>query len=215
MIGLKLRVGSSDGPIHTVIGYSKDAVQLDYNGILPSGTKLYSVDGYEVMTLGATTSTSSATFYESRTEQQAIDEDGVDKPDFGWRFKHLGWQVPFEEGTSAYGSLISLQLNRQGVGTEGPTSITGSNGRPLALLQGTTITNLATQVNGWKTSTDGTGASTYNLEADALSDEDDDYFIYADAYISWSGETQVVSTPGSDMVDLEEYSPTNTVEVEI
>lgn len=153
-----------------------------------------------------------ASFFESRTEQQVLEEDGPSGPyDFGWRFKHLGWEVPFIEGSSLFGSLTALNLNRQGVGVEGPTSISGDNGKPLVLTQKVSITNLPTQVNGWKTSTSPT---VYNLEAEAL-DEVDDYTIYADAYFSWDGVTGVISSPGITGDELTEYPANNTVVVDV
>lgn len=153
-----------------------------------------------------------ATFWESRTEQQVITEDGPSGPyDFGWRFKHLGWAVPFEDGSSPYGAFTSLNQNRQGVGVQGPTSIAGNNGKPLILVQKVDITNLPTQVNGWKTST---SPNVYSLEAGAL-DDIDDVTIYADAFFSWDGTTGVVSAPGITGEGLVEYPATNTVVVDV
>ena len=95
-----------------------------------------------------------ASFWESRTEQQVLNEDGPSGPyDFGWKFNHLGWRVPFEDGSSSFGELTSLNQNRQGVGVQGPTSISGDSGKPLVLTQKVNISNLPAQVNGWKTST--------------------------------------------------------------
>lgn len=155
-----------------------------------------------------------ASFYESRTEQQVIDEtpDPITTGyDFGWRFRHLGWSVPFNEGSTLFGGLTSLNQNRQGVGTEGPTSTSGNNGKPLVLTQKVNITNGNTQVNGWKTST---SPSSFNLEVAAL-DEVDQHYIYADAYLSWDGATGTVSAPGITGVGLVEYPANNTVVVDV
>lgn len=153
-----------------------------------------------------------ASFFESRTEQQVLDEDAeAGVFDFGWRFKNLGWAVPFEQGNSVYGSLTSLNQNRQGLGVQGPTSISGENGRPLFLTQKVPITNLPAQVNGWKTST---SPNVYNLEADAL-DEIDGYSIYADAFFSWTADSTTPSAPGISGEGLIEYPANNTVTVDV
>ena len=153
-----------------------------------------------------------ATFWEARTEQQVLDEDGPSGPyDFGWKFNHLGWSVPFREGNSLYGSLTSLNQNRQGVGVQGPTSIAGDSGKPLVLTQKVNISNLPAQVNGWKTST---SPNVYSLEADAL-DDVDSVTIYADAYFSWDGTTGAVSAPGITGEGMIEYPATNTVVVDV
>lgn len=153
-----------------------------------------------------------ATFYESRSEEQVLDEDGPSGPyDFGWRLVDQGWNVNFEDGVSLFGSLPSLNQNITGIGTQGPTSTTGDNGRPLILLQSVNITNKPEQVNGWKSS--GTPA-TYELETDNLIDVDDDT-IYADAYISWNGTTGEVAAPGYTDDVLIEYPAANTIVVDI
>jgi hypothetical protein len=153
-----------------------------------------------------------ASFWEARTEQQVLNEteDG-DSYDFGWKFNHLGWAVPFAEGNSQYGSLTSLNQNRQGVGVQGPTSISGDNGKPLVLVQKVNITNLPAQVNGWKTST---SPNVFNLEADALEDVDN-YTIYADAFFSWDGTTGEVVAPGITGEGLTEYPANNSVVVDV
>ena len=61
----------------------------------------------------------------------------------------------------------------------------GSSGRPLVLLQAPAISNLPTQVNGWKSSDDPTS---YALNPATVYEVDTDY-TYADAYITWDGET--------------------------
>jgi|SRR5688572_14177268 len=153
-----------------------------------------------------------ATFFESRSELQVLEEDGPSGPyDFGWRLVDQGWEVNFEDGISLYGSLPSLNQNIIGLGIQGPTSISGTNGMPLVLVQGVNITNKQVQVNGWKSSQTPT---TYELETDNLEAVDDDT-IYADAYISWNGVTTEVSAPGLTDDTLIEYPATNTVEVDI
>ena len=117
----------------------------------------------------------------------------------------------FRNGVSLFGDLAALNQNRQGVGVQGPTSTAGSSGRPLVLLQAPTISNLPTQVNGWKSSDDPTS---YALNPATVSEVDTDY-TYADAYITWDGETGAVSAPGSDMIGLIEYSATASVVVEV
>lgn len=152
-----------------------------------------------------------ASFFESRSEQQVLDEDGPSGPyDFGWRFVDLGWAVNFELGTSLFGSLPSLNQNISGLGIEGPTSTTGDNGRPLALVQKIDINNGQTQVNGWKSSNT---PSSYNLDPNNLRDVDS-FYIYGDAFISWTAEG-VVSAPGSNQIGMTEYAPTSTIVVDI
>lgn len=149
-----------------------------------------------------------ASFFESRTEAQVIEEDGPSGPyDFGWRFVDQGWAVNFEEGLSLFGSLPSLNQNIIGLGEQGPTTTAGNNGMPLILTQKVSITNDVAQVNGWKSSQT---PLTYELETDNFIETDDDT-IYADAYISWNGTTgEVVGVTGP----LVEYPATNTVIVE-
>lgn len=150
-----------------------------------------------------------ASFFQSRTEQQALDELG-DATKYGWSFVHQGWSVPFERGVSLYGSLPALNLNIQGIGVSGSTPITGDNGRALSLVQKVASTNLNRQVNGWKTSS---SPGVYNLEASALT-EVDTLYIYADAYFSWNGDTGAVEAPGVSS-PLEEYPANNSVVVEV
>lgn len=153
-----------------------------------------------------------ASFYESRSEQQVLTEDGPSGPfDFGWRFVDQGWAVNFENGLSAFGSFPSLNQNISGIGTQGPTSTSGNNGRPLLLLQKVEITNRPTQVNGWKSTQTPTS---YQLDPDNLTSVDSDY-IYGDAYIAWDGTTGAVTAPGLTTSTLPEYPASNTVEVVI
>lgn len=139
-----------------------------------------------------------ASFFESRTEQQAIDEDGL-MADYGWRFKDLGWKIGYEDGSSLYGSLPSLNQNIEGLGVQGPTSISGNNGKPTALTQNVSIADKREQVNGWKSSQT---PSSYDLDVDNITDIDDE-FIYADAFISWTADSTVVSSPGLTTNTLE------------
>lgn len=150
-----------------------------------------------------------ASFFESRTERQVLEEETTEF-DFGWVFKHLGWAVPFEQGSAAYGELTSLNQNRQGVGVQGPTTIEGDNGRPLTLTQKVNIVNEQVQVNGWKSSNTPT---TYNLDPANIRTLDTLY-IYADAFVSWNGTTGAITTATPSSV-LVEQSPTNNVEVDV
>lgn len=150
-----------------------------------------------------------ATFFESRTEQQAYSEDYPNAPDFGWRARHLGWKVLFTNGITAYGDLVAINQNRQNVGVQGPTSTNGDSGRPLVLLQKPVITNAPPQVNGWKSSNSRTS---YSVAASDVQNVDTNY-VYADAFISWDADGAVVA-PGSDMVGLVEYPATNTIRLE-
>lgn len=152
-----------------------------------------------------------ASFFESRTERQVLEEDFPGPYNFGWKFNHLGWLINFEEGNSLFGSLPSLNQNIEGIGTQGPTSTAGNNGRPLALLQKVNITNSFAQVNGWKSTQTPT---TFLLDPDNLTDIDTD-FIYADAFIQWDGTTGQVSAPGLATNSLIEYTATATVEVSV
>src|SRR5690606_18033994 len=165
------------------------------------------VGGVGIPAAGVTSET--ATLFQSRSEQQALDEL-VDVSQHGWDFIHQGWSVPFENGVSLYGSLPALNLNINGVGVSGSTPITGSNGRAMSLSQKVEVTNRTRQVNGWKTSS---SPGVYNLEVSALSDVDTLY-IYADAYFRWDGTTGEVTAPGVDS-PLDEYPANNAVVVEV
>lgn len=148
-----------------------------------------------------------ASIFEARSEEQVLAEDSPDGPyNFGWRFKHLGWKVFFDNGISLYGSLPSLNQNIEGVGTMGPTPTNDNNGAPAVLTQGVTITNLPGQVNGWKSTASST---TYSPNPSDI-EEIDDVAVYADAYISWDGSTGNVT---GDTGTLTEYSPTNTIRI--
>lgn len=148
-----------------------------------------------------------ATIFESRTEQQVLDEPVVGESDFGWRYKHLGWMVNYERGRVLYGSLTAVNQNRQNIGIQGPTDTSGTNGSPQVLNQKISLTNGPAQVNGWK-STD--TPTNYILDATDVQLVDTK-FTYADAFISWTADSATVSTPGSDMNGLVEYSPTSTI----
>lgn len=153
-----------------------------------------------------------ATLWESRTVQQVLDEDGPSGPyDFGWKFVHQGWEVPFSEGRVLYGDLVAKNQNRSGIGIQGPTSIAGMNGTPLVLSQKVAITNGFAQVNGWKSSDTPTS---FILNPDDVIEIDDE-FAYADAFVFWNGESGVVSAPGSDGSGLVEYPANSSVIVEV
>lgn len=143
-----------------------------------------------------------ASFWEARTEWQ------VDDGDYGWKFNHLGWSVRFKNGSSAYGKLISSNMHRENVGTEGPTSIEGSSGSPTTLVQNVNITNLPTQINGWKSNNTSTS---YDLNVGAITLTDDAY-IYADAYITWNS-SGTITTQGSSMSGLTQRPADATVVV--
>lgn len=166
---------------------------------------LGTIAGFETLT----TNKEIASFYESRSEAQTLEEDAPGPYDFGWRFVDLGWEVDFEEGVSLFGSLPSLNQNIDGLDVQGPTGVTGTNGAPLALLQKVDITNKPTQANGWKSSDTPTS---YNLDPLAIRNVDTDY-IYADAYISWDGDTGEVSAPGLTSGAVPEYAADSTVEI--
>ena len=150
------------------------------------------------------------TLWQSRTERQAQEELG-NAAAYGWAFIHQGWILPFVEGISLYGSLPAANQNRQNIGVQGPTSVSGSSGSPLSLIQKVKITNGATQANGWKSSDTPTS---YILKASDVEDTDGVY-VYADAYIEWDGETRLVSAPGANWPVVPEYSATATIEVEV
>ena len=151
-----------------------------------------------------------ASIFEARTEVQATTEDAtIVGADYGWKFKHTGWLIDYNQGLLPYGGFTALNQNRQGVGVQGPTSITGNNGRPLTLLQKVNITNAQAQVNGWKTSSTPTS---YNLDPLALQERDTAY-VYADFYVEWNSSSGV-TTPDATPV-LIERPATATVEVNI
>ena len=159
-------------------------------------------EGYEVSTIDEI-----ASIFEARSEEQVLREDSPDGPfDFGWRFKHLGWKVYFDNGISLYGSLPALNQNIEGVGTLGPTSTADNNGAPAVLAQGLNTTNMGQQVNGWKS------ISSNTLYSPSPTDmqESDNEAVYADAYISWDGNSGALI---GDTGTPTEYSPTNTVRI--
>ena len=153
-----------------------------------------------------------ATLWESRTVQQVLEEDGPSGPyDFGWKMVHQGWWVEFEQGNLAFGGLVAKNQNRQGVGTQGPTSVAGTNGAPLVLLQRVAISNSFAQVNGWKSSATPT---TYVLDPGDVAQTGGD-FTYADAFITWDGDTGTVTAPGANGAGLVEFAANSTVEVDV
>lgn len=146
-----------------------------------------------------------ASLFESRSVDQVLDAgDG----DFGWRFVHQGWIIPFINGKSSFGSFPAVNQNLKGVGVQGPTSIDGTHGSPEGVTQGNAITGLPAQVSGWKSSHI---PDSYTLVADNIKLEDD-LSIYADAFFSWADGA--VTSPGPNDT-LVQYSPTATVEVDV
>jgi len=159
-------------------------------------------EGYEVSTIDEI-----ASIFEARSEEQVLREDSPDGPfDFGWRFKHLGWKVYFDNGISLYGSLPALNQNIEGVGTLGPTSTVDNFGAPAVLAQGLNTTNMGQQVNGWKS----ISSNTLYSPSPADIQESDNEAVYADAYISWDGNSGALI---GDTGTPTEYSPTNTVRI--
>lgn len=209
MQGKTLHVGSPTGPEVTVLKYGDGGVAFLSEYELQGDETLYDEGGWIAIELDGSSSSVVASLFESRTIQQVLDEDESDY-DFGWKFIHLGWAVPFENGKSSYGQLVSLNQNRKGVGVQGPTSISGLNGSPLNLIQKVDITNSFEQVNGWKSSSTPTSFALDARDVQA----DDTAYVYADAYVIWNVEG-VISTPGSNGAGLQEYPANNTVEVEI
>lgn len=152
-----------------------------------------------------------ASIFEARTEQQVLTEDGPAGPyDFGWKFVALGWRVLFENGITLYGGLPALNQNIEGIGTQGPTPVTGNSGKLLNLFQGKDISGEKGQVEGWKSSQTPTS---YSLLPSNL-DEVDSNYIYADAYITWDGDTGEVESPGITTNALPVRPATHTVEVD-
>lgn len=172
----------------------------------PAGTQLTNNNTGAQITVGARQDGAVATFYESRTEQQAYTEDGGGAVG-GWIAKHNGWRVKFKRGIALYGELAALNQNRQNVGIQGPTSILGTDGSPAILSQNAALTNGPAQVNGWKSHDSPTA---YVLDPRDVQ-LDDAAYVYADAYVQWTTGTATVTTPGSDMAGLVEYPPTNSV----
>lgn len=188
----------------------------DWDNALSVGRQVYRdsalmgtiANGYETITSNQEV----ASFFESRSESQSLEEDGVTSPQMvGWRFVDQGWLVLFENGISLYGSLPSLNQNITGLGVQGPTSIAGINGKPLTLLQKLAVAGKPTQVNGWKSFSTPT---TYELNSGDVADDDSNY-TYADAFISWDGTTGLVSAPGLTTSTLTEYSATSSIIVDL
>lgn len=148
-----------------------------------------------------------ATIYESRTEQQVLDEDEDGEWVFGWRMKELGWLVDFSGGKSLYGDLVSLNQNRQNLGVQGPTTTDGTNGSALSVSQNVEIDNEVSQVNGWKQSNSRTS---YTVTPSPLVNTDGEY-IYADAFISWDRDGNITQNTET----LQQRPANYTIEVEI
>ena len=147
-----------------------------------------------------------ASLFQSRTERQAEEELG-DANQYGWEFIHQGWVVPYEAGTSLYGGLTALNLNRTGVGVEGPTSIDGNNGKPLVLTQNRRILGMPSQVSGWK---DSNTPNSYTLDPESVAEEDEHY-VYADAYVQWNQDGDITVNP----TPMRSRPANHTVEVEL
>lgn len=179
-------------------------VTLLTSAMTTSGTVVTDNLNGEQITLGERVDPTVATFYESRTDEQAFRED---LSRGGWIAKHNGWRVKFKRGIALYGELAALNQNRQNVGIQGPTSIDGTNGSPAILSQNAALTNGPAQVNGWKSHDSPTA---YVLDARDVQ-LDDSAYVYADAYVQWTSGTATVTTPGSDMAGLQEYPPTSSV----
>ncbi len=148
-----------------------------------------------------------ASIYESRTEQQVLDEDEDGEWVFGWRMKELGWLVDFSGGKSLYGDLVSLNQNRQNLGVQGPTTTDGTNGSALSVSQNVEIDNEVSQVNGWKQSNSRTS---YTVTPTPLVNADGEY-IYADAFISWDRDGNITQNTET----LQQRPANYTIEVEI
>lgn len=148
------------------------------------------------------------TFFEARSESQVLREDGEYYDlNNGWKFKHTGWLLDFEQGTSAFGSFPSVNQNLQGLGVQGPTDIGGAAGSPNTLLQAALIQGEQTQVNGWKSSGED---SAYVLRTANVRQSGDSAYVYADSYVQWrDGE---YTSPDQNAAPTE-YSATNYVEV--
>lgn len=210
MITTTLYIGSSSGPPAVVVSTDDGKLALLTDVELVGDEVLYNADGAAVATLNGEVDLVTASLFESRSIQQVLDEDDGTY-DFGWKSVMHGWEVDFSDGRASYGSLVSLNQNRKGVGVQGPTSIAGTNGSPNALVQKLNITNTFTQVNGWKSSSTPASYALDYRDVQAL----DSTYVYADAYVSWNGETGEVLAPGADGAELVEYPATNTVEVDI
>lgn len=208
-LATSLHLNDPAGPL--VSFTQEDDVLVIFSDVqLENGDVLYASDGTAVFNIGGALAPTYASLWEARSIKQVLEEDSVTY-DFGWKFIHLGYAVDFENGTSTYDLLVSLNQNRSGVGVQGPTSTEGIQGSPLTLLQKVDITNHFTQVNGWKSSST---TSSYALDFRDVQLEDSDY-TYADAYVSWTNDSSDLSAPGIDGNGLVEYLATSTVEVEI
>lgn len=190
-VGVAADVGDSDGNI-----------TVTYNGAeVMSGTVLSTYPMVDADKFPAS-------LFESRTPEQTKREDvDYDFHNTGWRFFHQGWEVRFEDGNVPYGSLTALNQNRQGVGVEGPTSTSGTNGTPSVATQASSITGKAPQINGWKSSHLPTEYTLVPKNVQEL----DGSTIYADAFFSWEGGA--ITSPSHNDT-LEYNSPTNTIQVE-
>lgn len=172
--------------------------------VLEGGDGYVLVEGIDETT--SDTDSSVASLFQSRDEQQAFAETGSFY-NFGWSFIHQGWEVPFDAGVSLYGELTALNQNRQNVGVQGPSSVTEDSGSPLSLVQRVQTTNFRTQVNGWKNYNT---RDNYSLTPSNVYRADDNTYVYADAFISWT-DSEVTAA----IEELIEYPATSTIEVSI
>lgn len=186
---------------------------MNYDRWQEAGTVVNNFSGVPVATItanfaGMTGAQEIASFFESRTEAQAIEEDAGPTYDYGWRHIPLGWMVRFYDGVSYYGRWIALNQNIEGAGTMGPTTIVDNNGAAVDLIQNIDITGTFNQVNGWKSTTT---RDQYTLREDDILDAGD-AMVYGDAYISWEeGDTEATVLSDQPV----EYSPVNSVRVEL
>lgn len=202
-----LYLNSPTGPAIPVVDDRGGRNYFLTNIELKAGDTLYYADGSVAVVLGQPLVAEEATIYESRTEQQVLAEDAPGTADFGWRAKHLGWVVDFDNGVALYGKLAAVNQNRQNVGVQGPTSTAGTDGSPSALFQKVNVQARPTQVNGWKSFDSPTA---YVLDPADIQQLDTG-FVYADAFVSWNSDNGTVIAPGSDMNGLVEYSPTSSI----
>ena len=79
------------------------------------------------------------------------------------------------------------------------------------MLQRVAISNSFAQVNGWKSSATPT---TYVLDPGDVAQGGGD-FVYADAFITWDGDTGTVTAPGVNGAGLVEFAANSTVEVDV
>lgn len=202
-INSTVRIGSPTGPAGQVVDDNGSTLLIGATTEMNVGDVIYITNpsGTTSLTLSLVEQSDRASFYMSRTEEQTLQEDSPGNYDFGWKFRHLGWVVNFINGNVPYGELTSKNQNRGTSTIQGPTSVSGTSGSPLALNQKISITNGQPQVNGWKSNQ---SPNEYTLIPGNVSAADATY-IYADAFVSW--DINGIQAPGSDGFSLQEYSP--------